>query len=115
MILDFLGENPNDDQEGERGTASSRESYPTDLNDKEWELISPLLPPARLGGRSRGVDLREVVNAIAYVIHSGYSWRMLPHDFPNWSTVYGYFSRWAKDGTLEHITTHLRVDIPRNE
>jgi len=88
-----------------------RKAYPTDLTDKEWELLGPLIPPPKPDGRPRTVDIREVVNAIFYQLRSGGAWRLLPHDFPNWSTVYGYFNRWAKDGTWERINTHLRRDL----
>jgi putative transposase len=88
-----------------------RKAYPTDLTDKEWELLEPLIPPAKPGGRPREVDMREIVNAIVYQLRSGGAWRLLPHDFPNWSTVYGYFSRWSKDGTWEWINAQLRRDL----
>lgn len=55
--------------------------------------------------------MREVVNAIFYQLRSGGAWRLLPHDFPNWSTVYGYFHRWSKDGTWERINAQLRRDL----
>ena len=65
--------------------------YPTDLTDAEWEIIKPLLPPAKTGGRPRTTNLREVFNAIQYMAGSGCQWRMLPSDFPPVSTVQGYF------------------------
>jgi len=58
-----------------------------------WLLLAPLLPIAFVRWRPRAVDLREVVNAILYVLRSGCSWRMLPHDLPPWQIVYGYFRR----------------------
>jgi len=88
-----------------------RKAYPTDLSDKEWELLELLIPPAKPGGRPREADMREIVNAIVYQLRSGGAWRLLPHDFPNWSTVYGYFNRWSKDGTWERINAHLRRDL----
>jgi putative transposase len=88
-----------------------RKAYPTDLTDKEWELLEPLIPLVKPGGRPREVDMREIVNAIVYQLRSGGAWRLLPHDFPNWSTVYGYFNRWAKDGTWERINAQLRRDL----
>ena len=60
----------------------TRKPYPSDLTDAQWEELVPLLPPAKLGGHPRTVDLREVTNGILYVLRSGCSWRMLPHDFP---------------------------------
>jgi putative transposase len=88
-----------------------RKPYPTDLTDKEWKLLEPLIPPPKPGGRPRRMDMREVVNAIFYQLRSGGAWRLLPHDFPNWSTVYGYFNRWSKDGTWERINAQLRRDL----
>ena len=61
--------------------------YPSDMTDREWAIIAPLLPPARLGGRPRTVDLRAVVDAILFIASSGCQWRMLPKDFPPRSTV----------------------------
>ena len=60
----------------------SRKSYPSDLTDEQWEILGPLLPPAKPGGRPRTVDLREVVNGILYLLRSGCPWRMVPHDLP---------------------------------
>jgi putative transposase len=88
-----------------------RKSYPTDLTDKEWELLKPLIPAPKPGGRPRTVDMREVVNAIFYQLRAGGAWRLLPHDFPNWATVYGYFHRWSRDGTWERLNAHLRRDL----
>ena len=67
--------------------------YPTDLTDEEWERIRPLLPRPAKRGRRPGVDLREVLNAIRYMARAGAGWRMLPHDFPPWQTVYWWFRR----------------------
>jgi transposase len=74
--------------------------YPTDLTDAEWAVVSPLVPPSRVGGRPRTSDMREVMNAILYIAGGGIPWRMLPKDFPPVSTVRGYFYRWRNDGTL---------------
>ena len=68
----------------------ARTRYPTDLSDRQWKRIEPMIPPAKRGGRPRVVDMREVVNAILYVARGGCAWRLLPHDFPSWRTVYGY-------------------------
>lgn len=89
------------------------EPYPTDVSDDDWDRIAPLLPDARPGGRPRSTDLREVVNAILYVSQCGCTWRMLPHDFPNWQTVYGYFKRWSESGLLERIASELNLDSIR--
>ena len=82
-------------------------SYPTDLTDDQWLLIHPLLPPAKSGGRPRSTDLRQVVNALLYILIGGIAWRLLPHDFPKWKTVYHYFRQWRDDGTLERINQTL--------
>jgi AcrR family transcriptional regulator len=89
----------------------SRPTYPTDLTDDEWEAIADLLPAARPGGRPRHTNLREVVNALLYVAHCGCSWRMLPHDFPSWQTVYGYYSSWAKSDVLAQVEATLNRNI----
>jgi putative transposase len=65
----------------------SRLTYPTDITDSQWKVLAPLVPSEKRRGRPRLVDLREVLNAIFYINRSGCSWRMLPHDFPNWATV----------------------------
>src|SRR3954452_2962037 len=70
---------------------------PSDMTDREWAIIAPLLPPARSGGRPRTVDLHAVVDAILFIASSGCQWRMLPTDFPPRSTVQGYFYDW-RDG-----------------
>ena len=64
-----------------------RRPYSTDLTDAQWALLARLLPPARWWGRPRRVDLREVCNAILYVVRNGIPWQALPHDFPTWQTV----------------------------
>jgi putative transposase len=68
-----------------------RSRYNTDLTDTAWELIAPVLPQARPGGRPRTTDLRSVVNAIFYLLRTGCQWRLLPLQFPPWATVYSYF------------------------
>ena len=75
--------------------------YPSDLTDAEWALVEPFIPPARRGGRQRTVDVREVLNGILYVLATGCQWRALPKDLPPRSTVHGYLTLWAWDGTLE--------------
>ena len=71
--------------------AVARRSYPSDLTDEQWELIELVIPAARPGGRPRGVNMREVINALLYQSRSGCQWDMLPHDLPPKSTVYEYF------------------------
>lgn len=93
--------------------AVSRKSYPSDLTDAQWELLAPLLPPAKHGGRPRTVNLREVVNTILYLNRTGCQWDMLPHDLEPKSTAYEYFSQWRDDGTMTKIVDALRTQIRR--
>jgi transposase len=87
--------------------------YPSDLTDRRWELVEPLLPklPRGPAGRPRTNDRREIVNAILYLNRAGCSWRMLPSDLPYWKTVYHYFRLWRKDGTLDRIHDALREQV----
>ncbi len=89
-------------------TTQARRTYDTDLTDLQWEILRPLLPPAPGGGRPRTTDLREVLNAILYNLRSGCGWELLPHDFPPSGTVYDYFNRWRRDGTIDRIHDALR-------
>ena len=89
--------------------------YPSDLRDAEWALIAPLIPPAKHGGRRRSVDVREVLNAIFYVLSTGCQWNALPKDLPPKSTVYDYFDLWEWDGTLERIHHELYVAVRDQE
>ncbi len=77
--------------------------YATDLTDEEFDLIAPHLPPSKRRGRPRTTSIREVVNALCYLLRTGCQWRMLPKDFPPKSTVYEYFGQWRDNGTLENI------------
>ena len=90
-----------------------RAPYPSDLTEEQWEIIESLLPPAKPGGRPRRVDLREVVNAIFYLMRTGCSWRMLPHEFPPWGTVHYYARRWRLEGTWERVMGELREQVRR--
>ena len=89
--------------------------YPSDLSDAEWELIAPMIPPAKRGGRRRTVDMREVLNAILYVLETGCQWRALPKDFPPKSTVHAYLDLWEWDGTLARIHHALFVRVREEE
>jgi putative transposase len=95
-----------------------RKTYPTDLSDDEWKYIEPHMPRPKGHGRPRIHSLREILNAIFYLLRSGCQWRMLPHDFPRWPTVYHYFRKWRLDGTWESINRaireHLRVRLKRD-
>ena len=85
--------------------------YPTDLTDTEWTILSPFMPAAKPGGRPRTTDLREVVNAIFYVLRGGCQWRLLPTDFPPHQTVYHYFWTWRRAGVWERMHDTLRGDL----
>ncbi len=89
-----------------------RKRYPTDLTDREWAILEPLVPAVKAGGKAGGRPAshprREIVNAILYVLRGGNSWRMIPHDLPPWQTAYFYFRRWRDAGTWEAIHTTLR-------
>jgi transposase len=87
----------------------ARRAYPSDLSDREWALLAPLLPAAKPGGRPRSVDLREIVNAIRYWRRGGVAWRALPHDLPAWQTVSHYWRAWRLSGDWERIHTRLRA------
>ena len=89
----------------------SRARYPTDLTDRQWARLEPLLPPSQPGGRPRSTDVREVVDAILYVLRNGIVWRALPHDFPPWETVYYYFSTWRRTGVWEQVHDLLREQV----
>jgi putative transposase len=82
--------------------------YPTDLTDAEWEAARRFIQAGKPIGVDRTTSMRTVVNAIFYRHRSGCSWRMLPHDFPHWRTVYGYFRQWKLDGTWRNITAARR-------
>src|SRR3954447_19327612 len=83
--------------------------YPSDLTDAERALVEPFIPPARRGGRRRTVDVREVLNGLPYVLATGRQWRALPEDLPPRSTVHGYLTLWAWDGTLRRLHHALFV------
>jgi putative transposase len=88
-----------------------RKKYKSDLTDKEWEQIKPCIPPAKRGGRPQTTDMREVLNAIFYVVKTGCQWALLPHDFPAKGTVYHYFNTWRKDGTWEAMNRQIREQL----
>jgi putative transposase len=77
--------------------------YDTDLTDSAWELVAPLLPAARPGGRPRTTDTRAVINAIFYLLRTGCQWRLLPREFPAWGTIYYYFRNWENLGVWTNV------------
>ena len=91
--------------------ARMRKTYPTDLSDKEWSYIEPHLPAPNAPGRPRLHTLREVLDAIFYILRSGCAWRLLPNDFPPWKTIHHYFRTWRLDGTWERMHSALRKRV----
>lgn len=94
---------------------ATRNGYPSDLTNKQWQRIEPLIPPAKPGGRPRKVDMREIINAILYLLRSGCSWRMLPHDLPPWGTVHYYYWRFRREGLWQEIHDTLREELRLQE
>ena len=85
---------------------AKQEPYPSTLSDKEWKLIRPLLPVGKLGRPAR-YSPRVMIDAILYVVRSGCTWRMMPHEFPHWRLVYYYFAKWHAQGVWEKINLAL--------
>src|SRR4051812_40905836 len=89
--------------------------YPSDLTDAQWALIEPHIPPVRPGGRPRKTAMRDVLDAIFYILRTGCQWRYLPGDLPPKSTVWRYFNRWRADGTPHTIHDLLRRKVRTRE
>jgi putative transposase len=87
------------------------QTYPTDVTDRQWDCIKEYIPAAKPGGRPRTLDMRQVLNAILYVVVTGCQWRMLPKDYPKWPSVYTYFRTWRDDGTWQRIHDTLRAQV----
>lgn len=85
-----------------------KKRYTSDLTDVEWEVLKEYIPKAKFGGRPRSADMREVLNAIFYVLKTGCQWNMLPRELPPKGTVYHYFNTWRHDGTWERMNAALR-------
>jgi putative transposase len=90
------------------------QTYPSDISDAQWALIEPHLP-VYPGGRPRKTNLRDVVNAVFYILRTGCQWRYLPKDFPPKSTVWRYFDEWRHNGTLDTIHDLLRTKVRTQE
>jgi putative transposase len=88
-----------------------RKPYRTDLTDAQWKILEPLIPPAKAGGRPRGVDMREVLNTLLYQARTGCQWELLPHDLLPKSTVWDYFAQWRDDGTWQRMVDALRKKV----
>ena len=93
--------------------------YPSDLSDKEWKIVEPLIPEKKDDGRDDLYPKRDILNAIFYKLKNGCAWRSLPHDFPNWTSVYGYFQTWQETEIIRKIRKQLvkeeRVRLGKNE
>jgi putative transposase len=89
------------------------QTYPTDLTNRQWDYIKDLIPAAKVGGRPRSLEMRQLINAILYILVSGAQWRMLPKDYPKWKSVYHYFRIWRDDGTWQRIHDTLRAQVRR--
>ena len=90
---------------------AQRPAYATDVSDEEWQLLAPLLPPEKPGGRPRKYSMRDVIDGIQYVLRGGCAWRLMPHDLPHWQTVYQTFRAWRRDGTWIRIHDQLREEL----
>lgn len=88
-----------------------RKPYKTDLTDAQWQLIKPLIPSPRPGGRPRSTDMREVLDTLLYHARTGCQWELLPHDLLPKSTVWDYFQQWRDDGTWQRIVDALRRKV----
>lgn len=91
----------------------NRVPYSSDLTQGQWKRIAPFIPKPKSGGRPRSVDMREILNAILYVVRSGCAWRLMPHDLPHWRTVYGYFRALNAAGIWNRIHDALRENLRR--
>ena len=97
--------------QGKLGCMELRKPYPTDLTDHEWALIAPYVPQVKPGGRPAKYPKREILNGIFYIVRGGGAWRLLPHDFPPWASVYHYFRAWRQDGTWDLMHDLVRGDV----
>ncbi len=88
-----------------------RKAYSTDLTDAQWQIIAPLVPAAKAGGRPPQYERREIINALLYFTKNGCTWRSLPHDLPPWSLVHYYFWHWKRDGTWQNLHDRLREQL----
>ena len=92
-----------------------RKRYTSDLTDAEWAIIERLIPPAKAGGRPRTTNMRDVVDAIFYVLKTGCQWANLPGDFPPYSTVFDYYNQWRKDKVWQSMNDALREEVRQAE
>jgi putative transposase len=87
--------------------------YPTDLTDRQWNLIKDLIPSAKPGGRPRSLNTRLIINAIFYVVVGGIKWRMMPRDYPKWKSVSHYFRWWRMSGDWQRIHDAIHAQLRR--
>jgi putative transposase len=93
----------------------TRKGYNTDLTDAEWALLEPLVQRSGKIGRPVKLELREIVNALFYWERTGCQWRLIPADFPNWTSVRYYFDKWTEDGTWVRINDTLRRKVRQQD
>ena len=89
----------------------NRRAYPSDLSDEEWQRLEPMIPVHTGIGRPVKWSRRELVNAMLYVLRSGCQWRMLPHEYPPYGTVFYHFRQWRRAGLWERINQALREQV----
>jgi putative transposase len=93
----------------------TRPVYPSDLTDEQWAILAPLIPAPHRNCRPREADMREVVNAIMYLLRTGCPWRHLPHDLPPYRTVYYYFRKWRRCGVWRKIHDELHERLRQDK
>jgi putative transposase len=92
-----------------------RKQYTSDLTDAEWAILEPLIPAAKAGGRPRTTNMREVLNAIFYILKTGCQWANLPGDFPPYSTVFDYYTQWRRNKVWQRLNDALREAVRQAE
>jgi putative transposase len=92
-----------------------RKRYTSDLSDEEWAILEPLIPPAKAGGRPRTTNMRDVLDAIFYILKTGCQWANLPGDFPPYSTVFDYYTQWRRNKVWQRMNDALREAVRQAE
>ena len=82
--------------------------YPSDLTDEEWTILAPLIIPGKQAGHPQVLELRRIVDAVFYLLHTGCQWRAMPRDLPSWTAVFHHYAKWRAQGTWERINAGLR-------
>lgn len=85
-----------------------KKKYPSDLTSKQWEILKPLIPPVKHGGRPRKHNMKDIVDAIMYKVKTGCQWNQIPNDFPPCKTVFDYFRKWSLEGSWEKLHNEIR-------